>query len=161
MGMHCLPAFAKSSFIEGCLPICRRMPGILGMTHLYKKSGVGMSVCLSVRSGMHSWTVLSLVPSLPHPQKHIRIPKTPRKPVPAAVLTLQNGFICLFFFLCVTPNITVRSHFPSKPNKQGGKKYFPTKFSWGVGKFPALVGQSWQPQAGFADAGVGVSLSSV
>lgn len=66
MGMHCLLAFAKSSFIEGCLLICGRMPGILGMAHIYINTV--KCVCLSVWSWLLSCTVLSLVPSLPHPQ---------------------------------------------------------------------------------------------
>lgn len=43
---------------------------------------------------------------------------------------------------------------PFKAKETGEKNVIsPQKFPWGVGKFPALVGQSWQPQAGFADAG--------
>lgn len=108
-----------------------------------------MCVCLSVCLVRDAFRDCPLPGpfSATSPVPSIRIPKPPRKPVTAAVLTLQNDFLC-------HPIITVRSHFPSKPKKQGKKNCIsPQKFSRGVGKFPALVGQSWQPQAGFADAG--------
>lgn len=132
MGMHCLPAFAKSSFIEGCLPICRRMPGILGMAHIYINTVTCacLSVCLSGHGcshGLHSpLSLLCCIPSASHQD-----PKTTQETVAAAVLTLQNDFSC-------HPIITVRSHFPSKPKKQGRKMYFPTEVPMGCWEVPCF-----------------------
>lgn len=77
MGMHCLLAFAKSSFIEGCLLICGRMPGILGMAHIYKHSEVCLSVCLVMAAFMDCTLPCPFSATSPVPPT--RIPKTPRK----------------------------------------------------------------------------------
>lgn len=95
-----------------------------------------------------AFSATSPVPAVHFP---IRIPQKPRKPVAAAVLTLQNDFLCY-------PIITVGSHFPCRPKKWGKKKkkmHFTTEVPMGCWAL-ALVGlnsSSWQPLADFADTG--------
>lgn len=84
---------------------------------------VCLSVCL-VRDALRDCPLPGPF-SATSPVPPIRIPKPLRKPVTAAVLTLQNDFFCHLI-------ITVRSHFPSKPKKQGKKIVFPHRSSHGV-----------------------------
>lgn len=115
------------------------MPGILGMTHLYKHNEVCVSVCLLMDALMDC--ALPGPFSATSPVPPIRIPKTPRKP-----RHLQSLHYKMIFH--VTPSsLYSLTSLQSQINKEK-KMYFPTAIPMGCWELP-WFGRAELPTSGW------------